>query len=356
MSAITSYGDITPRVAAYAMAGFLKRGQPYLQLEKFGQTYPLPTNSTQVAKFRRYYLAGAAGSAGPNNGAGTNGAGTAFSMPLSTTPLIEGVTPAGMLLLDQDYSVQVQEYGTFTTFTDAIVETHTDPVMAQATEVLGEQAAQTVETLRFNVLKAGTNVWYANLVAGRSSVITKITLADQRRVTTGLSRQNARKISSVVASTVAFNTKSVEAAYMAVCHPDLETDIRSMTGFVPVASYGPHTSPFEGEIGSVEQVRYLMSTIIAPWVDSGGTAVTNGLRYTTANTACDVYPVLYFARDAFGIVPLKGKGSAAMMVVNPKPSSSDPLGQRGTIGYKLWTATVILQDAFMARLEVGATA
>ena len=80
------------------------------------------------------------------------------------------------------------------------------------------------------------------------------------------------------------------------------------------------------------------------------------MRYTTANTACDVYPVLYFARDAFGIVPLKGKSSMTPMVVNPKPTSGDPLGQRGTVGWKLWTATVILQEAFMARLEVGATA
>jgi N4-gp56 family major capsid protein len=187
-------------------------------------------------------------------------------------------------------------------------------------------------------------------------VITKIDIADQRRVTTALNRQNAKKITSVVSSTPDYNTKSVEAAYMAVVHPDLETDIRGMTGFKPTADYGGHTTPFENEIGSVEQVRYLSSTVIAPIVDSGGTAVTNNLRYTTANTACDIYPVLYFARDAFGIVPLKGRSSMTPMVVNPKPSPGDPLGQRGTVGWKLWTTTVILQEAWMARLEVGATA
>jgi N4-gp56 family major capsid protein len=233
-----------------------------------------------------------------------------------------------------------------------IQDTHTDPVLAQATDALGEQAAVTVETVRYNVLKAGTNVWYANLVANRSSIITAIALTDQRRVTTGLNRQNARKISSVVASTTAFNTKSVEAAYMAVCHPDLESDIRNIPGFITVANYGPHTSPFEGEIGSLEQVRYLTSTVIAPYPDAGGSAATNNLR-TTSGTYADVYPVLYFGRDAYGIVPLKGKSSMTPMVVNPKPAPGDPLAQRGTVGWKLYTATVILQDAFMARLEVG---
>ena len=347
-TAITSYGDISPAVAAYSVVRLLKRALPYLHIEKFGQTYPLPTNSTQTAKFRRYYMVGATGTAGPDAIYSAN-----FSIPVAITPLVEGVTPTGSTLTNQDYTVQLYQYGDFMTMTDVIEDTHTDPILQQMTDILGESAASTVETLRFNVLKAGTNVFYANAVAGRSSVITTITLADQRRVTTGLNRQNAKKITTVVASTADFNTKSVEASYMAITHPDLESDIRNMTGFIPVASYGPHTSPFEGEIGSVEQVRYLTSTIFAPWADAGG---AKGLLRSTTGTSADVYPVLIFGRDAFGIVPLKGKSSMVPMVVNPKPAPGDPLGQRGTCGWKLWTATVILQDAFMARLEVAATA
>lgn len=348
MAQITSYGDISPAVAAYSVVRMLERGMPYLHIEKFGQTYPLPTNSTQTAKFRRYFLSGATGSAG--DGDPTH----AFAIPLATTALVEGVTPDGSIMANVDYTVTLAQYGDFVTITDVIMDTHTDPVLQQATDILGEQAAVTVETLRFNVLKAGTNVFYANK-ATRTTLATALTLADQRRVTTGLNRQNAKKITSVVASTPAFNTKSVEASYMAICHPDLETDIRSMTGFVPVASYGPHTSPFEGEIGSVEQVRYLTSTVFMPWADAATSTAVGAFR-STANSHPDVYPILYFGRDAFGIVPLKGKSSMTPMVVNPKPAPGDPLAQRGTVGWKLWTATVILQDAFMARLETLATA
>lgn len=342
--AIMNYGDISPAIAAYSVVRMLKRAMPLLQLERFGQTYPLPTNSTQTAKFRRYFLSGATGSAGTGSGN--------FYVPVATTPLVEGITPSGSRLANQDYTVTLAQYGDFVTITDVIMDTHTDPILATATDILGEQAALTVETLRFNVLKAGTNVYYANGSA-RSDVNTVITLTKQRQITTGLNRQNAKKITSIVASTADYNTKSVEAAYMAVCHPDLETDIRGMSGFKPVADYGPHTSPMEGEIGSVEQVRYLTSTVIAPWTDAGGTA---GSMRSTTGTSADVYPVLYFARDAFGIVPLKGKSAMTPMVVNPKPAAGDPLAQRGTVGWKLWTATVILQEAFMARLECAATA
>jgi N4-gp56 family major capsid protein len=355
MVAITSYGDISPAVAAYSVVRMLKRAMPYLHIEKFGQTYPLPTNSTQTAKFRRYFLQGTTGAAGPNAG-GTNGAGQPFYIPLALTPLVEGVTPSGSMLANQDYTVQLYQYGDYITITDVIEDTHTDPVLQQSTDILGEQAAVTVETLRFNVLKAGTNVWYQNLVAGRANVAGVLSLTDQRRVTTGLNRQNSKKISQVVASNPDFQTKSVEAAYFALVHPDLETDIRNMTGFVPVASYGPHTSPFEGEIGAVEQCRYLSSTVIAPFPNAGA-ATSGATTYrSTGGVNWDVYPVLYFGRDAFGLVPLKGKSSMTPMVVNPKPAPGDPLGQRGTCGWKLYTGTVILQDAFMARLEVTATA
>ena len=343
---ITTYGDISPAIAAYSVVRMLERAMPTLVFEKFGQTYTLPTNSTQTAKFRRYYLSGATGSAGTGTGD--------YNVPLATTPLVEGVTPSGSMLANQDYTVQLAQYGDFVTITDVVMDTHTDPVLAQATDILGEQAAHTVETLRFNVLKAGTNVFYAGNVAGRANVVDTISLADQRRVTTALNRQNAKKITSVVASNPDFNTKSVEAAYVAVTHPDLESDIRQMAGFKPVADYGPHTSPWEAEIGSVEQVRYLATTVATPWLDAGGNPATNSLR-SNGGTAADIYPVIYFARDAFGIVPLKGKSSMTPMVVNPKPAHGDPLAQRGTVGWKLWTGTVILQEAFMARLEVGAS-
>lgn len=342
---MTVYGDITPRTAAYAVKEMLKRGMPYLTLEKFGQTYALPTNATKVAKFRRYFLSGSTGAAG----AGTNA--TPWGVPLSTTPLAEGVTPAGLNLLNQDYTITLAQYGDFTTITDIILDTHEDQVLQQSVEVLGEQAALTVETLRYNVLKAGTNVYYAN-GAVRTAVNTPITLALQRQITTALNRQNAKKITSVVKSTPNFQTQPIGASYIGIVHPDLETDIRSLAGFTPVERYGTMT-PFENEIGWVEQVRYLSTTVAAPFADAGG---AKGLMRSTTGVSADVYPVLFLARDAYGIVPLKGATSLTPMVVNPKPTNVDPLGQRGTVGWKTMQGAIILNDAWMVRAEVAATA
>jgi N4-gp56 family major capsid protein len=61
-------------------------------------------------------------------------------------------------------------------------------------------------------------------------------------------------------------------------------------------------------------------------------------------------------KDAYGLVPLQGENAVTPFVVNPKPSHSNKLGQEGHVGWKMYDATVILQQYFMARLECAATA
>jgi len=350
MANVVQYGDISPRTAAYVVKDLLKRAIPYMCIEKFGQSYPIPLNSTRTAKFRRYFLSGATGSAGNGNPA------QAFFTPLSLTPLLEGVTPAGLKLGFQDYTVTLAQYGDYINITDVVEDTHEDPILSEATQILSESAAQTFEAIRYNVLKAGTNVFYGTDDGSptRAEQKTPISLDLQRKITTALNRQNAKFITSVVSSNTNFRTEPVEAAYIALIHPDCETDVRKMAGFIPTKQYGTVT-PFENEIGAVERVRYLTSTVFTPFPNAGAAVASDGMR-STGGSNNDVYPMLFLARDAFGIVPLRGRDSLTPMVVNPKPAAGDPLGQRGSVGWKAWQAAIILQDAFMVRAEVTATA
>jgi N4-gp56 family major capsid protein len=86
--AVTVYGDITPRTAAYVVVDLLKRAMPYLCLEKFGQAKSLPANNTQTMKFRRYN-----------------------ALALATTALTEGVTPAGKKMTATDVTGYIYQYG-----------------------------------------------------------------------------------------------------------------------------------------------------------------------------------------------------------------------------------------------------
>jgi N4-gp56 family major capsid protein len=327
MSAMT-YGDITPRTAAFASKEMLRRGLPLLVLEKFMDGKPLPANNTKSISFRRYE-----------------------ALALATTPLTEGVTPTSKKLTNTDVSVTLEQYGDLVEITDVIQDTHEDEVLRETTEILGEQAAQTIETIRYNVLKAGTNKFYSN-GAARSAVNTALTAGLQKKIVRALKRQNSMMMTKVIKSTPEFNTEAVRPSYVGLTHTDLTDDIRGMEGFIDAKDYGHGTTPWEGEIGSVGDVRYIVSNIFTAYADAGG---AKGAMVSTSGTSADVYPVIYLGKHAWAGVALKGRFAITPMVINPVPSKSDPLGQRGSVSWKTMQQALILNDAFMAVAEVAAT-
>lgn len=347
---MTVYGDISPRTAAYVVKELLERGMPFLVLEKFGQAKPLPTNNTQSMKFRRYYLKH---DDYEDNFENKTYFGSSKFDP-SSYELSEAETPDATDLDSEDITVELTQYGNRIRLSDVIQDTHEDPVLQEAEDILGEQAAVIVEKSRFNELKSGTNVYFAN-GSDRSDVNEPIDIKLQRKITRQLKRNLGRPITKVVRSTPSYGTEAVAPAFIAIAHPDCENDIRDMEGFVPAEKYGSMT-PFENELGKVEDVRYITTTIFEPWEDEGGTYDGGSINaISTGGDNADVYPILFLARDAYGLVPLKGKSSITPMVVNPKPSDSDPLAQRAHVSWKTYQGTVILNEQFMVRAEVAAT-
>lgn len=161
------------------------------------------------------------------------------------------------------------------------------------------------------------------------------------------------KITQVLDGSPNYQTRPVEASYVAVAHTDVEADIRNLANFIPVAEYGNRRTISEYEMGSCEEFRFLTSPDLDPVEDAGG---AKGAMKSTAGTSADVYPVLLFGKEAWGMVPLRGQGSVepTIIPVNQK-TKDDPLGQRGYAGWKLWHLAMILNELWMARLEVAVT-
>lgn len=328
----TQYGDINQRTAAYAAVDALMHTLPVIVLSMFGVVKPLPTNTAKTVKFRR-----------------------ALTYSAQTIPLQEGITPTTQKFGYEDVTATIKQYGGVFALTDVVQDTSEDPVLKDMMAAAGEQAARTIEAVTYGVVKAGTSVYYAN-GAARNQVNTPITLNKQRAVTRFLMAQKAMMITSVLAPSPNFQTRAVEAGFVAVTHTNMAADIRNLPGFLPVAQYGQRSPLCSQEIGSVEDVRYVLSSDLDAIPDVGGAFAGSGSNMlTTTGVSADIYPVLFFGKEAFGIVPLKGKGSLTPTVVNPKPSPSDPLGQRGFVGWKAYHTAVILNDSWMARLECAAT-
>lgn len=330
---MTTTTVVSQRTTVYAAREMLKHAEPVRVLASMGTTKPATKNTADTIKFRRY-----------------------IPFAADTTPLAEGVTPSAQAMAYEDVSVTLRQYGNFTVITDWVEDVCEDPVLANATEALGEQAGATDEQIVYNAIKGGTSIYYAN-GADRTDVNTPISLAKQRAVVRGLMRNKAKKITKILSGSPDYSTYPVEAAYIAVSHVDLANDIRNLPGFTPVAEYGKMETVSDHEIGMCEDVRYVLSPDLEPFEDAGGAKAGSGTTMvSTTGTNADVYPIIFIGQDFFGHVPLKGAYSLKAFVRNRETSDSDPLAQRGSVGYKFAKAALILNEAWGARLEVAATA
>ncbi len=326
----TTYSDISPRTAAYADKRLLTRAHPYILFDKFGQTRPLPSKSSKTIKFRRYN-----------------------SLPITPKYLIEGVTPALSKPTKTDVEATLRQMGDGVELTDVIMDTHEDPILQEYTDILGEQAPQMRDQFNYGILKAGTSVFLAN-GSSRGEVNTPLSVSLIRNATRTLERQNARKITKKLSASPNYATVPVPPSYYAICHTDLAPDWEALTAWTPVERYA-QPSTEEAEIGKIGNLRVLTTSLAFPFEDAGGIYNGSGTAMmSTSGSSADVYPILIFGRDAYGLVPLKGKGAVSVMVTNPnKATKSDPFGQRGTVAWKGMHTCTILNDAWMCRVEVA---
>jgi len=326
------YGDISQRTAAWAATEMLEHARPIIVLSDYGQSKPMPKNKAEQVKFRR-----------------------PVPYVVSTTQLTEGVTPSSHKTSYVDVPATMGQYGDLAEITDRVNDLSEDPVLKDMSVLSGEQAAETIEMVTWGVIKAGTNVVYSTPAdTVRTDIDAAINLDQQRTAVRFLNAQRGKRITSKMSSSVQYGTEAVDAAYLCFGHTDCEQDIRDMTGFTPTEKYGSIKAlPYE--CGKVENVRYILTPLLEPFTNSGAAVGVTGLK--TSGTLVDVYPLVMIAKEAYGLVPLRGAGAIHPTVLNPGTvSKSDPLGQRGYVGWKTWFVAVILNQAWMVRLEAGVSA
>lgn len=126
---------LSPEAKQYYDKLLLSRALPILALAKAGQKRSLKKNAGNQISYRRFN-----------------------TISTATTPLTEGVTPAAASLSVTEVTGTVQQYGNYVTLTDALDMLAIDNVIIEATDVLGENAAQSVEEIIRAEVVTGTNV------------------------------------------------------------------------------------------------------------------------------------------------------------------------------------------------------
>lgn len=309
--------SVVPHVVAWYDRKMLEKAKPNLLHTMFAQIRDIPQNASDTIKFRRYGL-----------------------LSPATTPLTEGQTPAGSQLSVTDLSAVAVQYGDFVTLTDELETETEDPLLEETSDILGQQAGNTFDQVARDIMSAGTTVQYASTAAARNQVTStmKISAAEIREAVRTLKNNNAMKIMSLISPNPNIDTIPVNSCFVGIVHPNTTFDLKADPEFVPVENYPNQGDVMPGEVGKVDEVRFIETT---------NAKVFTGLGFG----GIDVYGTLILAANAYGVTRVAGK--ALQTITKPLGSggTEDPLNQRATHGWKGYFVAKILNDSWMLRLE-----
>jgi len=304
---MTTTTQVDPEVGIYFDNVLLDRHQPYYVYGYFAQERRIPQKNSKSAIFRRF-----------------------DNLADALTPLSEGVTPAAEQVTKFDVTATVSQYGKVVELTDDVVITVQDQTSNEVADMLAQNMASTYDKLVRNMLVAtASQIDCLNGVNGNTP--TEITVTDLELAVDYLLGNNGKKMAPNIEGTNAFGTNPVWAAYWMIIHTDLRSNIKGLGNFTPTASYPRQMSVLEAELGSLDEVRVVM---------------TSEAYKSTASPA--VYSNLLFAANAYGRITIDDQSME--MIIKPLGAGQDPLNQRQTMGWKGRLGATILDDSWVINL------
>lgn len=315
-------------------------------------------------------------------------------------------------------------YGEMLDYTDEVEMFAEDQVQVHYREELGLLANRRMEDLIQLDMLSTTNV----LFAGAATELKEVGNADAetetddtnddvcrvsydliRRSVRLLVRNRAQKNTTIVTGSTKIDTRTVNKAFYAIIGPEVKFDLENLTRgnvtdnghteyvYVPAYKYADASNLAEGEVGAMNDVRFIESESALVYAGQGSATApaaatdtyTGGLSTTLfANEAAviaargataqvwertgdtwvnsgaaapalryfDVFPILFPTKGSFATVGLKGHGKIKFNAQAPtKIELSNPYGTQGFFSYNFWYAGIILREERLLKVLVNAS-
>lgn len=296
-------------------------------------------------------------------------------------------------------------YGEMLDYTDEVDMFSEDMVQVRYREELGGLANQRSEDLiQLDMLSTPTNL-YVGAATTIDTVGVDVTAADGseddlarvnydliRKAVRKLVRNRAVKNTSIVTGSTKIDTRTINKAFYAIIGPEVKYDLENVvraTGataadsteyvYVPAYKYAAATNLAEGEVGAMNDVRFIESESAVVYRGGGdvvpvayagtlaNTTIGSVAEATTLNTLTggaqangqqrfDVFPILFPTQGSFATVGLKGHGKIKFNARAPSNIElSNPYGTQGFFSYNMWYAGIILREERLLKVLVCAS-
>lgn len=287
---------------------------------------------------------------------------TALSEHTENGPAVFGLGRNTVKPTITDVTKAMAKYGNAILITEEVDLFNVNSDSMALMDTLGANAGESLNVVASNEFDNATQIRYASGAANKSAVIAEMKANDIKYAVNLLNRNSALRVFSQGTGSTNIGTSTVRTSYMGICHPDVEEDIRDLSGFIGVEQYGGYTSTFTGEFGAVNGVRWCSSEIAPIETGAGTTSTSDVFRGTSVDTN-DLYSSYVYGREAVGTVGLgeqyakeiylMGERIPAVELIMHKPGSSgiaDMFNEMGSIAWKAWHATKILDGRWIVKL------
>jgi N4-gp56 family major capsid protein len=296
---------LTPEMKTFYDMTLIDEASANLVHDQFGQKRPIPANGGKTIEFRKF-----------------------APLDKATTPLTEGVPPAGKSLEVTAITASIEQYGDFITMSDVLELTAIDNVILEATKLLGKQAGTTLDTITRNIMQSGTNVMYCPLVAEDG---TETAVTSRANVKAGC-QLTVDMVMRAVAELRANNAPTINGKYVAIIHPYVAYDLMRDPEWIDAHKYANPTNLYEGEIGEIAGVRFVQTTE-AKIYDGG------------------VFGTLIFGEGAYGVTEITGGGLQTIVKQKGSAGTADPIDQVSSVGWKAIKTAELLVEPYLIRVE-----
>lgn len=299
-------GTLTQEVMTYYDKVFLDRAKFELILKEGGQVRTQPTGSGRSVNFTRY-----------------------DPLTIITTPVGEGSNPVTCALNASTVTMTLSEYGLITTHSKMLSLTSIDANMAEKVELVGQNMGETLNRLVRNELGNGTSYYGNNHTVSTFTAGDTMDACDIRLMTQTLELNKAMPYK--------------DGLFIGKTEPTSKAFLLADSTWVNGKTYSDVKDLYNGEMGELYQVRWLLNKDYACGTEATSTASSGVVRFYT----------YVHGANAFGVFDLE-KDQPKLYILPNAVDSSSPAGRvsfvswAGSYAAKLLNSSWVISARFSA--------
>ena len=222
------------------------------------------------------------------------------------------------------------------------------------------------DNIQIDLLNSAGTVVYAG------SATTNATVSDTSRLTyrkildlsLKLDDVDTPKQTTIMTGTRMQDTVTIPSARVAFIGSELVPTLRGMKdlhnspAFIPVQKYAAGTTVLNGEIGMIDQLRFVQVPRMFSWKGAG--AVHAGATVRVTGGKVDVYPVLVVGDESFTTIGFQTSGKTVKFeLINKKPNKEtatldNPYGKLGFASIQWWYGFMALRPERIGLIKTAA--